>query len=67
MNQDRRTFIQATTSATAALLFSSLDIFATPYKPAIVNKNFELKILATNWGFQGTTDQFCAAAKKRRL
>ena len=29
-----------------------------------MNKNFELKILATNWGFQGTTDQFCAAAKK---
>ena len=67
MNQNRRNFIQTTTSATAALLFSPLDIFATPYKSAIVNKNFELKILATNWGFNGTTDQFCAAAKKRRL
>src|SRR5688500_9739484 len=64
MNQNRRTFIQNTTSATAALLFSSLDSFASPYKSSIVNKNFELRILATNWGFQGTTDQFCAAAKK---
>ncbi|MFC0775454.1 sugar phosphate isomerase/epimerase family protein [Terrimonas alba] len=64
MSQNRRTFIQTTTSATAALLFSPLDIFATPYKSAIVNKNFELKILATNWGFHGTTDQFCSAAKK---
>ena len=53
-----------TTSATAALLVSPLDIFATPHKSAIVNKNFELKILATNWGFHGTTDQFCATAKK---
>ena len=64
MNQNRRTFIQTTTSAATALLFSSLDIFATPHKSAIVNKNFDLKILATNWGFNGTTDQFCAAAKK---
>lgn len=29
-----------------------------------MNKNFELKILATNWGFAGSMDQFCAAAKK---
>jgi len=64
MNQNRRTFIQATTSATAALLFSSLEQFASPYKSSIVNKNFELKILGTNWGFQGTTEQFCAAVKK---
>ncbi len=64
MNQNRRTFLQTTATATTALLFSSLDAFATPYKLAIVNKNFELKIMATNWGFEGTTDQFCAAAKK---
>ena len=64
MNHNRRTFIQTTTSATAALLFSPLDSFASPYKSSIVNKNFELKILATNWGFPGNTDQFCAAAKK---
>ena len=64
MSQNRRTFIQNTTSATAALLISSLDIFATPYKSPGVNTNSELKILATNWGFQGTTDAFCAAAKK---
>jgi sugar phosphate isomerase/epimerase len=29
-----------------------------------MNKNYELKIMATNWGFDGTTDQFCAKAKK---
>lgn len=64
MNHNRRTFIQTTASASAALFISSLDSFASPYKSAIVNKNFELKILGTNWGFQGTTDQFCAAVKK---
>lgn len=26
--------------------------------------NFELKVLATNWGFNGTLDQYCAKAKK---
>jgi sugar phosphate isomerase/epimerase len=26
--------------------------------------NFELKIMGTNWGFDGTTDAFCAKAKK---
>ncbi len=26
--------------------------------------NFELKIMGTNWGFAGTTDEFCAKAKK---
>ena len=64
MTQNRRTFLQTTTSATTALLLSSLDTFAIPYKSSIVNKNFELKVLATNWGFEGTTDQFCAAIKK---
>ena len=64
MTQNRRAFLQTTASATTALLLSSLDIFATPYKSSIVNKNFELKVLATNWGYQGTTDQFCAAIKK---
>ncbi|MGZ5135907.1 MAG: sugar phosphate isomerase/epimerase family protein, partial [Flavitalea sp.] len=64
MNQNRRTFIQTTASATTALLISSLDSFASSDKFPIVNKNFELIILATSWGFGGTTDQFCAAAKK---
>jgi sugar phosphate isomerase/epimerase len=29
-----------------------------------MNKNFELKILATNWGFQGTQDEFLSKVKK---
>ena len=29
-----------------------------------MNKNFELKIMATNWGFNGSMDEFCNKAKK---
>lgn len=29
-----------------------------------MNKNFDLKILATSWGFPGTLDEYCAKVKK---
>ena len=29
-----------------------------------MNKNFELKVLATNWGFGGTIDEYCSKVKK---
>ena len=29
-----------------------------------MNKNFELKILATNWGFGGTIDEYCSKVKR---
>ena len=29
-----------------------------------MNKNFKLKILATNWGFNGTIDEYCSRVKK---
>ena len=29
-----------------------------------MNKNFELKFLATNWGFNGAIDEYCAKVKK---
>jgi len=64
MEHNRRAFIQTTTSAATALLLSSMDVFAIANQPLKVNKNFELKIMATSWGFAGTQDQFCAAAKK---
>lgn len=65
MTKNRRSFIKTTASATSALLLSSLDVLAEKH-PTInaANKNFDLKILATNWGFAGTLDTFCAKAKK---
>ena len=29
-----------------------------------MHKNFELKVLATNWGYKGSIDQYCAHVKK---
>jgi len=51
-------------SSTAALLLS-LDTFSSKHKPAFaMNKNFELKVLATNWGFAGTIDEYCSKVKR---
>lgn len=29
-----------------------------------MNKNFELKIMATNWGFPGAVEEYCEKVKK---
>ena len=65
MKQNRRKFIETTTSATAVLLLSSITTLAgiNPPKP-VRNKNFELKLLATNWGFDGNVDAYCDKVKK---
>ena len=65
MKQNRRKFITTTAAGSAAVFLSSLETFAAQGRPSFtMGKNYELKIMATNWGFHGTTDQFCAAAKK---
>lgn len=65
MKQNRRKFIETSASATASLMLSSITTLSNtnPPKP-IMNKNFELKILATNWGFEGTLDAYCDKVKK---
>lgn len=65
MNQNRRDFIKLTGLATSATLLSSLESFSTAPLPVVnTNGNYKLKVLATNWGFDGTIDAFCAKAKK---
>jgi sugar phosphate isomerase/epimerase len=62
---NRKNFIQlASASATAMIAnpFQNVEVGPQPVFP--VNKNFTLKILATNWGFSGSMDEFCAAVKK---
>src|SRR5438105_1379094 len=61
---NRRKFIRTTVSAGTALLFSSLDTFATNKPLNSMPKDFDLKILATNWGFNGSLDEYCAKVKK---
>ena len=59
---DRRKFIGLNT----ALLFSSIEAFSNETKPKPIEPSagFELLFMATNWGFEGTADEFCAKAKK---
>ncbi|MDE3248350.1 MAG: sugar phosphate isomerase/epimerase [Bacteroidota bacterium] len=50
----------------AALLANSLDSFAAQAASDETSpKGFELTIMATNWGFDGTIAQFCEKAKKQ--
>ena len=59
---NRRGFIQTTTTA---LILSSLDMFATSREPAFKTKaNFDLKVLATEWGYPGSLQAYCAQVKK---
>ena len=68
MKSNRRKFLQTSASATAALMFSSLDKISSATQPSFtMNKNYELKIMATNWGFDGSTDAVLRQSKKRRI
>ena len=65
MNHNRRKFIQTTAAGSAALFLSSLETFALSAKPSFtMNKNFELLILATDWGYDGNYDSFFSKIKK---
>jgi sugar phosphate isomerase/epimerase len=64
-SMNRKKFIGTTVSAGTALILSSLDSLASSHQPIYhMNNSFELKIMATNWGFPGTLDEYCAKAKK---
>ena len=64
MTQHRREFIKSSVAGSAALLLSSMETFSQSHQPSFtMNKNYELKIMATNWGFRGTLDEFCARVK----
>ena len=62
---DRKNFLGLSASAGTALLLSSLEAFSLTHKREFtMNTNFELKIMATNWGFPGSIEEYCAKAKK---
>lgn len=45
-------------------MFNHLDAFARPLETIQTKPGFELLIFATNWGYDGSWDQFCAKIKK---
>lgn len=65
MSINRRKFIGLSTATSSALLLSSLESFSESSKPKFnTAPGFELLIMATNWGFAGDAEAFCAKAKK---
>ena len=58
MSVSRRQFLQTTGSATVGLPFVK-STNEQPQKPNAL----KIKVMATNWGFDGSTDAFCAKAK----
>lgn len=61
----RRKFFELGASASAgAWMLSALDVFGADKPSFTSNPAFSLKVLATNWGFRGTVDEFCSKAKK---
>lgn len=61
---NRRTFIsQSALMGSSFLLKNPTSLIST--KPNFrIPSDFSLKIMATNWGFQGSWDTFCAKAKE---
>ena len=52
----RKAFLAQTTLAATGFLLS-------PFLAAAARPGFQLKIMATDWGFPGTLDEYCAKAK----
>lgn len=61
---NRRKFIQTTAAGSAGLFLSSLEAFASAKPPFTSNKNFELLIMATDWGYNGSRDSFFSKIKE---
>ncbi|WP_157262901.1 sugar phosphate isomerase/epimerase family protein [Pedobacter steynii] len=65
MHQNRRNFIKTTATATAAGIFSPLtELIAKNTIDVKAAIGYELLFMATDWGFSGSTDDFCREAKK---
>jgi hypothetical protein len=64
MPHHRRTFLKTTAMAATGIFLRSLDAIAEQTAPATASgKQLDLTILATNWGFEGTLDAYCAKVK----
>lgn len=60
----RRNFIALGALSGSALALNPLEALATPLLHTKAAAGFELLIFATNWGYVGSWDSFCAAIKK---
>src|SRR6187551_814124 len=63
MNFSRRQFIQTSSALTTGLLLNAMDSFAKPLNTANTS-TFSMLVFATNWGFAGSTEEYCARVKQ---
>ena len=61
---NRRSFFQTVGTTATAVQLSPLEAGTFILPNMNMNNNFKLKLLATNWGFNGTLDAYCAKVKK---
>ena len=59
---NRRKFLSSSIASTA-IMMQSLDTIAAPLSATAPANGFGLKVLATNWGFEGSLDAYCKKAK----
>lgn len=65
MKQNRRRFIRNSAAGSAAFLLASIESVAVlPAPKHLSAKGFGIKIMATNWGIEGSMDNFCSKAKQ---
>ncbi|MGM9475053.1 sugar phosphate isomerase/epimerase family protein [Pedobacter sp. GSP4] len=65
MSQTRRKFLQNTAVVTAASFIAPIgNLNANEPRHIKPKAGYELLFMQTDWGFEGTRDEFCAAAKK---
>lgn len=60
----RKKFIRTSAITTSLFMLNTTDVLSNPYLNNKTNKNFQLKIFATNWGFSGSIDAYCEKVKK---
>jgi sugar phosphate isomerase/epimerase len=60
----RRKFIQSSVTSGAALWLGRESATATMKKRISIPPDFSIRVMATNWGFTGSLDEFCANVKK---
>ena len=61
---NRRTFIKSSVSSGAAMLLPAIPTMASVKNQITMPAGFSIKIMATNWGFDGSADQFCGKVKE---
>ncbi len=60
---NRRQFMATTSTLGAGIALSTLESFATPFSSNPPTENYSLLVLATNWGFEGSWEEFASKVK----